>query len=124
MAQQLEPRPQRFGFLSLTTVQAASKSGQPDSFAGLVVVGFRRQDSGQASFVMTDEHGLAVVPLPQGMYCADAYETDGKKLKLDPRRATARQRCISLKAGEMLEFSLTIAPNVTYSSKLPKLGVY
>jgi hypothetical protein len=112
-----------FGFVSVTTAQAAPDLSHPDSFAGGVVVALTQQNTGNEIYVLTDKFGTALVPLLEGTYCGIAYGTDGTLLKLDQRLGSESKHCFVTKRGQAIEFSLTIAPGVTYSNQVPSLGV-
>jgi hypothetical protein len=114
---------QRFGYLSVTTVQAASKPQDPGSFASGVVVRFYDEETHRDSLVLTDEHGTALLPLHEGFYCAAAYGTDGLQLQLDSHNKEKASRCIHVAANQTAEFSLTLAHGVKYSNTVPALGV-
>jgi hypothetical protein len=123
VAQQHRTKPVPFGFVSLTTVQAPNRRGQPDAFAGGVVVRFQRNNGSGEILALTNDSGTAIVPLRAGTYCAKAYGTDANLLKLDDRVAGADRTCIEIKAGQTVEFSLTLAPDVKYLSTIPSLGI-
>jgi len=112
----------RFGFVSFTAAQASSEPGQPAAFAGGVVVRFYAKN-GREVLALTDEHGIVLVPLHSGHYCAEAYGTDGRLLALDNRLKPANV-CLDVRPGQIYEFSLTLASNVRYEKTVPSLGVH
>jgi hypothetical protein len=111
-----------FGFVSLTTVRAPVERGQPDTFAGNVVVGFYHHKGGQEAFVMTGPDGTAFALLRSGHYCAEAYGTDGKLIPLDPIE-TPSKLCFDVMSGQASEFSLTLVSNAKYSKTVPNLSI-
>jgi hypothetical protein len=111
----------RFGFVSFTAAQASPEPGQPATFAGGVVVRFYAKN-GREVLALTDEQGMALIPLHSGRYCAEAYGTDGKLLALDNRMKPANV-CLDVRPGQIYEFSLTLASNVKYEKTVPSLGV-
>jgi hypothetical protein len=112
-----------FGFVSLTTAKAGGGPGEADAFARGIVVRLYSEGRQQETFVLTDEHGTALVPLRDGTYCGEAFGTDGEPLRLDTRLRGAGRRCFGVKSGKTVEFSLTIANGVLYSTGVPPLGV-
>jgi hypothetical protein len=123
VAQQHLTKPAPFGFVSLTTVQAPNRLDKSGAFAGSVVVRFQSNGGRGEVLALTNDSGTAIVPLRAGTYCAKAYGTDATLLKLDDRVRGPNRTCVEVKAGQTVEFSLTLASNVKYSSKIPSLGV-
>ena len=113
-----------FGYVSLTTAQAASRFDEPGAFAGGVVVRFYDEHTHRDSLVLTDEHGTALVPLRVGSFCAEAYGTDGHRLDLDLRHNGKASRCLRITPNQTVEFSLTLAHDVKYANTVPSLGVH
>src|SRR5262249_35492366 len=74
-----------FGYLWVCTVKPGAKAGEPGTFLSGVIVGVYRSNgrSSGESFTISDQTGYAMIPLRPGSYCAEAYGTDGRKLRLD-----------------------------------------
>jgi hypothetical protein len=121
--QSQEKHKSTFGFVSITTVQASGAKGVPDSFAGGVVVALKNQEGSNEDLVLTDEHGMALAPLRNGKYCAEAFGTDGKLLKLDVGIRNRQRYCFMIRTGQTIEFSLVLSHDVHYSKTVPSLGI-
>jgi len=109
----------RFGFVILTTAQAPSLVSAPDTFAGGVVVRFYNRQMQREYLVLTDDYGRAAAALREGDYCAEAYGTDGRRLKLEARKRAKGAGCLEIKANQTIEFSLTLAHDVKYANTIP-----
>ena len=68
------------GLVNIQTV-AVGSSGE-SHMSGGIVVRLTRRDAGIRSFALSNEAGIAVVPLPAGNYCYDAFSQAGKELNL------------------------------------------
>jgi hypothetical protein len=113
-AQETKPDTLQLGFVNLATAKAPEHLTDPGSFVGGVVVRFVNGSSSHESFAMTDRYGVALVPMRPGNYCADAYGTDGVKLRLDPRLNNAKPVCFSLKSNETKDIGVTISHDQDY----------
>jgi hypothetical protein len=116
------PAPTPFGFANLTTAKA-SGTREADAFLGEVVVSFVNQSTKSEAFVMTDKYGTALVPLKAGRYCSEAYDVDGKKLKLDRRANRGKPNCYIVSPNEIREVGLTIAADQETKATLPDASV-
>lgn len=114
-----------FGFLWVCTVRAAAQSGEPQKYVSGVVVGvYASGDKGlTVSYTLTDETGYAMIPLRPGSYCAEAYGTNGRKLRLDKNTNHGEPTCFRIAADKVLEAGITLADDETYAPKLPSKGV-
>jgi hypothetical protein len=113
------------GYVSITTWQASASTGagKADKLAGRVVVRFYDEKSQRESFTLTDEHGSELVPLREGVYCTEAFGTDGSELSLDSWYREKAHRCIAVRANQTVELNLILAYDVRYSDRIPSLGV-
>jgi hypothetical protein len=110
-------------YVSLTTSQSPTIEGSPDSLAPNVLVRFTKSDGQSRFLAITDRSGTATVPLEAGRYCADALGLDGRPIKMSDRSRLPLHRCLTIRAGEMLEFSVTLTANAKYVQSLPSVGV-
>lgn len=121
-AQSVE-KPIAVGYVSLTTAQQSESDGRPYRFAPYLLVRFSRTDSSDRVLAMTDQSGTTIVALDPGMYCLSAYGLDGKPVALATRSQRAANRCLTVKAGRTIGFSVTIAAGAKYLQSIPSLGV-
>lgn len=120
---QLADSPVEIGYVSLTTAQQSKVDGQGDSFAPNLLVRFTRTDGVGRVLAVTDQSGTAIVPLEPGAYCVSAYGLDGKPVVMTARSQEAAHRCLTIKVGTTIEFSVTLASDAKYSRSIPPLGV-
>lgn len=98
----------KLAFASLTTVQEVRTGGLHGVFAPNIILRFTKQGTSYSFLAMTDAYGTASIPIEVGVYCAEAYRLNGKRLKLTKWSNQPIHRCFTAVAGEDLEFSLTI----------------
>lgn len=113
----------RLGFVNLSTARAPAHPGESDTFVGGVVVRLFDKSTKRESFVITDGHGVALVPLRVGNYCAEAYGTNARKLRPDTRLNRSGAVCFALRAEELKDVGVTIASDEDYKPVLPPAGV-
>jgi hypothetical protein len=116
-------RPLGVGYVSLTAARESQKQGEPSNFAPQLLVGFDRSDHKARVLALTDNIGMAYVPMEAGSYCATAYGSDGKPVQMSERSLERIHRCFSIEAGTAMEFSVTIAARATYARTFPSLSV-
>ena len=114
-----------FGFLWICGVQAAAHRGEPQKLVGNVVIGVysSTNKSRRESFTITDETGYAMIPLRPGNYCAEAYGTNGRKLRLDENTNGGRPICFDIAANRVVEAGVTISHDVIYKPDIPSKGI-
>ena len=114
-----------FGFLWIYSVRAAAHQGEPQKLVGSVVIGVHSSTdkSHSESFTITDETGYAMIPLRPGNYCAEAYGTNGRKLRLDENTNGGRPICFDVTAHKVVEAGVTISHDVDYKPDIPSKGV-
>jgi len=113
-----------FGFLWICSVRAAAHHGDPQNLMGGVVIGVHpNTDKRSESFTITDSTGYAMIPLRPGNYCAQAYGTDGRKLRLDENTHGGRPICFDIAAHKVMEAGLTISHDVDYKPDIPSKGI-
>lgn len=109
-------------FVSVTTAQD-KEPGTPAVFAPNVVLQFARQDRPSKSLAMTGRDGTAFIPIEAGTYCASAYGVDGRQAKLSNYSSKKVHRCFTVKPGEVIEFSITMAADAHWVGTIPDLGI-
>jgi hypothetical protein len=114
-----------FGFLWISSVRAAAHQGEPQKLVGSVVIGVYPSTgkNHSESFTITDQTGYAMIPLRPGNYCAEAYGTNGRKLRLDVSENGGRPICFAIAAHKAVEAGLTISHDVDYKPDIPSIGV-
>jgi hypothetical protein len=114
-----------FGFLWICSVRAAAHRGDPQKLVGIVVIGvYSPTHKGhRESFTITDETGYVMIPLRPGNYCAEAYGTDGRKLRLDENTNGGRPICFEIAANKVKEAGVTISHDVNYKPDIPSMGI-
>jgi hypothetical protein len=114
-----------FGFLWICGVRAAAHRGEPQKLVGSVVIGIypSTEKNQSESFTITNETGYAMIPLRPGKYCAEAYGTNGKKLRLDENTNSGRPTCFDIAPHKVLEAGVTISHDVDYKPDIPSKGV-
>lgn len=114
-----------FGFLWVCGVRAAAHRGQPQRLVGNVVIGvYPSTGKGHGeSFTINEKTGYAMIPLRPGNYCAEAYGSDGRKLRLDEDTNDGRPICFDIAAHKVVEAGVTISHNVDYRPDFPSKGV-
>jgi hypothetical protein len=112
----------KVSFLSLTTTQE-KEPGAPEVFASNVLLLFERQDGSSRFLAMTDRDGTAVIPIEAGTYCASAYGVNGRMARLSTYSSQKLHRCFTVKPGNIIEFSLTLAADAKWEGTIPSLGV-
>ncbi len=114
-----------FGFLWISSVRAAVHQGEPQKSLGSVVIGvyLSPDRSRSESFTITDETGYAMIPLRPGRYCAEAYGTNGRKLRLDENTNGGHPICFNVAAHQVAEAGVTISHDVDYKPDIPSKGV-
>lgn len=114
-----------FGFLWICSVRAAAHGGEPQKLVASVVIGVYSQQtkSHSESFTITAETGYAMIPLRPGNYCAEAYGTNGRKLRLDENTNGGRPICFHIPAHKVVEAGVTISHDVDYNPDIPSKGV-
>ena len=111
----------KVSFLSLTTAQEKGP-GATGVFAPNVLLQFEGQN-GSRFLAMTGRDGTAFIPIEAGTYCASAYGVDGKPAKLSNHSSAKLHRCFTVKPGDVIEFSLTLAADAKWGGTIPVLGV-
>jgi hypothetical protein len=110
----------KVSFLDLSTVQ---RKGAGGVMAPNVLIRFVPQNGASGVLAMTDQYGMATIPILAGTYCAEAYGLDGHPAKLAPDSIKPFNRCFTAVAGKTMEFSLTLAADAKYGGEVPILGV-
>jgi hypothetical protein len=112
----------KVSFLSLTTAQE-KEPGAPGVFAPKVLLQFVRQDRPSESLAMTGTDGTAFIPVEAGTYCVNAYGVNGRQAKLSNYSSEKLHRCFTVRPGEVIEFSVTLAADAKWGGTIPALGV-
>ena len=113
----------KVAFVSLTTAKVV-KEGEPlDEFAPKVLLRFTKKRSHSVFLAMTGTDGTAFIPVVAGTYCVDAFGLDGRVAKMSARSGEPIHRCFTAVAGQVVEFSITLAADAKYGGKVPSLGV-
>jgi hypothetical protein len=113
----------RLGFVNLGTTKESGPSPAPESYLGGVLVRFFDDSTKRESFAMTNDTGVALVPLRPGHYCAEAYGTDVRRLKLATRMNHGEPVCFEILANTIKEVGVTLASDGNYKPNLPPAGV-
>ena len=118
------PQPE-FGYLWISTVKAAANSGKPQTLVPSVVVGVvpAHATGDRESFTLSDGSGMALIPLRPGNYCAEAFGTDGSRLRLDNNTNGGQPICFSIKPHKIEEAGITISSDERYKPDIPSKGV-
>jgi hypothetical protein len=85
-----------FAFVNIETVLAAEMPGDAQHMAPGIVVRLYDDSRKREAFALSNEVGIAIVPLRPGSYCFEAFEQDGHHLTLDQ----AQSRCFDLALGQ------------------------
>ena len=112
----------RVAFIRLITAQE-TKPGLPGKIAPKVLVRFTREGESSTFLVLTDKTGTAFFPIEEGRYCALAFGLNGRIARLSTHSTQELHRCIAVRPGKAIEFSLTLAADATYEGSVPSLGV-
>jgi hypothetical protein len=114
-----------FGFLWISSVRAAAHQGEAQKLVGSVVIGvyLSTEKSHSESFTIADQTGYAMIPLRPGNYCAEAYGTNGRKLRLDENTNGGQPICFDIAAHKVAEAGVTISHDVDYKPDIPSKGV-
>ena len=113
----------RLGYVNLDTAKAQARGNKQASFVGGVVVRFFDQTTRRESFALTNEYGTALVPLRPGTYCAEAYGTQGQRLRMDTWPDRSGRVCFQLKSDETKDVGLTLAHDEDYKPTAKSVGV-
>ncbi len=64
-----------------------------------------------------------MIPLRPGSYCAEAYGSNGRKLRLDENTHSGRPICFDIVPNKVVEAGVTISHDVDYKPAFPSKGV-
>lgn len=92
------------GFASIQTVKAASRPGGQHSMYPGVIVRVASEHGSNESFILSNEVGVAKMPLRPGSYCFDVYTRKGEPLPLDPEQPA----CFTIAAGKTTDVGVVI----------------
>jgi hypothetical protein len=112
----------KVSFLSLTTAQER-EAAPHGAFAPNVLLQFERQNGASRFLAMTGRDGTAFIPIEAGTYCVSAYGLDGKPARLSNYSSEKLHRCFTVKPGDVIEFSVTLAADAKWGGTIPTLGV-
>lgn len=94
-----------FAFVNIETVSAAEMPGDAQHMEPGVIVRIFDDSRKREAFSMSNEAGIAVVPLRPGTYCFEAFDHDGHLLPLDQ----SQSRCFDLTLGQYPTVGVVLA---------------
>jgi hypothetical protein len=115
---QVGNEPIAIGFVDVSTSQEANHQNGAAQLAPHLLVRFD-QSGGGSGLVVTNDAGVAMVPLQIGYHCATVYGLDGRTVLLAKDSKEPRSRCIHVEKGKRYELGLMIAANQKYSTGVP-----
>lgn len=92
------------GFASIQTVITAEQPGGKQHMQSGIIVRIFSEEGGREVFTLSNEAGVAMVPLRPGNYCFDAFDIKGISLNLDKKQS----RCFPIRAGETIEVGVAV----------------
>lgn len=93
------------GFANIQTVRGAEQTGSSQHLTSGIIVRIFDKVQGREIFALSNEAGIAVVPLRPGSYCFDAFGHTGNRLDLDKKQS----RCFSIRSGEIIELGVVLS---------------
>lgn len=93
--------------LGMVNVQTVAVSGGESHLKSGVIVRLTSRETKVQSYVLSNAAGIAVVPLPPGSYCYDAFAQTGEPLEM---KRASRERCFSVKKDQVVELGVEFKP--------------
>ena|ERR1043166_3567314 len=93
--------------LGMVNIQTVAVSDGESHLKSGVVVRLTSSAEKVRSYALSNEAGIAVVPLPVGTYCYDAFSQSGQPLQM--KRASP-DRCFAVKKGQISNVGVEFKP--------------